>query len=73
MTRKLEMTTTTINGPRDELNFIFHSAKSQHAHSFRVKYVKCSPTKVVLDLTDLFCRQFDCHFLLVQRKYLRRT
>ena len=27
--KNLEMMTTTINGPRGEFNFIFHSAKSQ--------------------------------------------
>ena len=39
------------------VNFIFHSAKSQRRHfstrSFRVKYVVCSPTKVVLNLIEL--------------------
>ena len=50
----LEMTTTTTNGPRGEFYFIFHSAKSQRTHSFRVKYVVCPPTKVVKDFTELF-------------------
>ena len=57
MAKSLEVTTTTIKGSRVEFNLIFHSAKSQSTHSFRVNYVVCPPTKVVLlvlDLTQLF-------------------
>ena len=39
------------------INVIFHSVKSQwryFTHSFKVKYVVCSPAKVVLDLIELF-------------------
>ena len=45
------------DGPRGEFDFIFHLVKSQRryfTHSFRVKYVVCSPTKVVLGLIELF-------------------
>ena len=52
--KNLVMTTTTVIGPCGEFNFIFDSGKSQHAHSFRVKYAIYRPTKVVLDLTELF-------------------
>ena len=54
LAKNLEMTTTTINGPRGEFNLIFCSAKSQRTHSFRFKFVVCLPTKVVWDLTELF-------------------
>ena len=53
------MTTTTLNGPRGEFYFIFHSAKSDQiitkvfTRSVRVEYVVCSPKKVVLNLTEL--------------------
>ena len=47
-TWNLELTTTTINEPRGELNFTFHL--HIFTHSFRVKHVVCSPSKVVLDL-----------------------
>ena len=54
LAKNLEMMTTTINGPHSEFHFLFHLAKSQPTHSFRVKYVVRPPTKVVLDLTELF-------------------
>jgi len=49
LAKNLEMTTTTINEPRGEFNFIFHSAKSQR----RYLLVVCSPTKVVLNFIEL--------------------
>ena len=52
------MTTTRLIFPRGEFSFIVHSAKSQRkkvfTHSFRVEYIPCSPTKVVLNLIELF-------------------
>jgi len=46
------MTTTTMDGPRGdhEFNFIFIR---QNTRSVRVKYVVCSPTKLVLNLIEL--------------------
>ena len=68
MAKNLEMTATTINGPRGEFNLILHSAKSQRTGLCVTEYVVRPPTKVVLDLTELFHRQFNRHFLLLQRK-----
>ena len=45
----MELKTTTVNEPRDELNFTFHL--HIFTHSFGVKQVVCSPSKVV-------CRMF---------------
>ena len=78
LAKNLEMTTTTINGLCCEFNLIFHPAKSPRTHSVGVKYIACLPTKVVLDNLIFWLNyshwQFDCHFLLLQRKilYLRR-
>ena len=43
--KNLELKTTTINEPCGELNFTFHL--HVFTHSFRVKHVVCSPSKVV--------------------------
>ena len=51
-----------INRLCGEFSLVFHSAKSQRTHSFRVKYVVCPPTKVVLDLTELFSSTVSLSF-----------
>ena len=56
LAKNLEMTTTKTNyGPRCEFNFSFGKITTLVlSNSFRVKYFVCSPTKVVLDLIELF-------------------
>ena len=52
--KKLELKTTTVNGPH-AVNFIIFFFFGEittyvFTHFFRVKHVVCSPSKVVLDL-----------------------
>ena len=54
LAKNLEMTTTTINGLRSEFYFSLGKITTKTlTHFFRVKYVVCLPTKVVLSLIEL--------------------
>ena len=66
MAKNLEMTTTTINGPRGELNFIFHLARSQCTHSLELN-MSAYKGSFGFDCI-IFPLTVDCHFLLLQRK-----